>query len=555
MPQGRLFAAASLRVPADLWLCLALTLAVGAVSPWFAGIRSGNELSRVYLTEALLVDGSLAIDGPMARHGDVRDKSQYNSAHYSDKAPGVSLVALPAVALYRAVSSAPTLEGEVRASRWAAAVLPTLLLLWGLLGWLRELCDAGTSRALVTLAALGSLGTTYGTLLFGHQLAGACVLHAFLSARRLRGPPGKDTLRAAALAGFFAGAAVLTEYPSAVPLLPIGVAFAVWVGRRPGPWLAALAGVALPLGLLLGYHALAFGHPLHTGYRYVVNPFFASLHAQGFMGVGWPRFGRLHFHLWSPRKGLWFFAPWLVLAVPGLFCAVRALRRSGGPTEGAPRPMRPALRGDAAVTVAVVVLWLLLLLGMAYDNGGWTLGQRHLTGLVPWLVWLVALALGRWPFLRPAMVGWGLVALVLTGVATSVYPYYPEHARHPSLQYGLHFALAGVEGGGLWASVGVGSLVGGVLVAVLAALGLLRWLRSWRSVAVALVLAGLHLGLVAALGPPRSPDARRDRVLAAVQARSAATASTASPANQGEPARGDDDPRPPVPSSPAPSVP
>ena len=498
---------------ADLALVLGLTLAVGALSPWFPGIGSGNEQSRIYLTEALLVDGTVAIDGAMARHGQTGDKSVRAGRHYSDKAPGTSLVALPAVALYRAMVATPTLAGQLRAARIAASVLPTLLLLWVLLGWLREVVDGGTARALVVACALGSLGTTYGTLLFGHQLAAVCVLLAFLSTRRLRAGPvgaplGAPVQAAAVSAGFFAGLAVLTEYTTVLYMLPIGVAFVWWSRRRPALVALALAGAALPIATLLLYHQAAFGHPLRTGYDFLVNPYFAGLHTAGWRGFGWPRFERLGVHFLSPRKGLFFYAPWLVLAVPGVWALWRGRAKSGVPgTPGAPTP------GDTPVVLGVVLISVLALLAMPNDHGGWTLGQRYLTGAVPWLAWLVAAALGRWPRLRPVFVAGVLVALVLTGLATAVFPFYPEHGQHPTMQFGLVFARAGVDGGSLWQVLGLGSLLGASLVAGAAALGLVWWLRRWGSVAVALGLAAGLLWGVARMRPDPGPVGLRDRIL------------------------------------------
>ncbi len=235
-------------------------------------------------------------------------------------------------------------------------------------------------------------------------------------------------------------------------------------------------------------------------------------------------------HFVSPRKGLFFFAPWLVLAVPGGVALLRS-----------------RLRREAPVVLGVVGVSVLALLAMPNDNGGWTLGQRYLTGLVPWLAWLVAWALAReardggtsdrdwsakpevdapatrWPALRPVFVGLVGVALVLTGLATAMFPFYPEHGNHPTMQFGWPLAQAGVDGGGLWNGVGLSSLEGASLVAVAALAGLLVWLakgapkQRWVPVLGALIIVVASLVGVAHMRPGPGPVKLREAILERVR--------------------------------------
>src|SRR4029077_2130210 len=100
-----------------------------------------------------------------------QDKSRRNGHLYSDKAPGVSFLALPAVGLYRVLASAPTLTGEVRAARFLASTVPALLVLAMILALLRaHVADVRIRVVFGVGLALGTLLTTLWILLFSHAL-------------------------------------------------------------------------------------------------------------------------------------------------------------------------------------------------------------------------------------------------------------------------------------------------------------------------------------------------------------------------------------------------
>ena len=66
------------------------------VFPYFPGIRSANELPRVYLVQAMAADGTFAIDRGVAQWGTTVDVSPHAGHQYSNKAPGSSMLAVPA---------------------------------------------------------------------------------------------------------------------------------------------------------------------------------------------------------------------------------------------------------------------------------------------------------------------------------------------------------------------------------------------------------------------------------------------------------------------------
>jgi hypothetical protein len=434
-----------------LFAPLALALAVWAgFSPWFPKLASPNELTRVYLAEALARDGTVCIDGPIARHGPVFDASEREvdgvKRRYSDKAPGLAFVALPGVAAARALGhdDLPTL---VRLTRLLGATLPALLLL-ALLArhlprWLPGPRGADLAPALLVALAVASPLAAYGGLAYGHALS-ATVLFALYDRLAALAPDRaapRQPPRAGALAavGALAGLAVLVEYQNALLLLPFAVAFAVRTRLAPRAVGLALLG-ALPPGLAFGlYHEAAFGSPFLTGYSFIATSF-AAVHAQGLLGVSLPRLDHAWLGFFSTQKGLFFFAPWLLLglvALPSLLRA-RATPPSDAPASPASGPV-PDLASRRLVA-AFLLLIALFVSAMVYPAGGWTLSQRHLTPALPFMTLAVAAALSRLIYRFPAIdavfAGLALPALVTCGLSALLWPHWQEDLENPAWQLG-----------------------------------------------------------------------------------------------------------------------
>lgn len=407
----------------DWLVVLFVAFGVANVSPYFEKIYSANELSRLYLAEALVRDGAVDIGGPLKRYGPVPDYARRAGKTYSDKAPGVSFVSAPAVAVYRAVSDAPNLRGMMLAARFTASVLPTWFILVALALVLQERVKSGVVRRAALVAyGFGSLGFTYGVLLFGHQLAAAVLFGLYVLIRRVDPDDTRLSSRARqAAVGFFAASAVVVEYPNAVYLLPLGFYYLFQTRARPTALLTAVLGMLPPVLALLAYHDAAFGSPWATGYSFLGNKHFAAVHAKGFMGVALPKLNHVWLSFFSPAKGMLYYTPFLAFALPALLAW-----RTGSPN---------ARRERLFVRIQVVV-FALFVVSMVFPHGGWTVSQRHLTPLAPWLVVPAAIALDRWPHLR----GPGAVAaafgVIVTGISTVVWPYYFGDLKNPFFQFG-----------------------------------------------------------------------------------------------------------------------
>lgn len=470
--------------------------------PYFPAIRSANELPRVYLTWAMVEEGTFAIDAGVARWGATADVSPARGHVYSNKAPGSSLLAVPAYLALRgikaAVGSEPTLAEMMWTFRVFTGVLPTLLFLLLLARFLRRFAgEDGRDQALAGYA-LGSMAMTYSVLFIAHQLSAVCIGTAYVLLTRVI-DDGRDP-RWAVAAGLAAGCAPLVDYQSAFAGVPLAVyALAGLLAARPRrirPLLYAVLGAIPPIALLLFYHHQAFGSPFKTGYDF--SQTFAHFHQQGFLGMTELRWEAFVGSTVAPDNGLLFLCPMLLLALPGWYLMARRRQWT-----------------HLAITSSAVVIYLLFISSINFWRGGWQMGPRYITAMLPFAMVPVAVALDaasrRWP-LRAAGVAVVTVGMVVYTVSCALFPHFPEKFRNPLYEVTFRLVGDGLAPYSLgWALGlrGVWSLVPhlAVLAAAIAIVALPAP-RHWRSALLGLAGAALILGAYA-LAPGGGPAAER----------------------------------------------
>ena len=453
--------------------------------PYFEAMRSANELPRIYLTEAIAGEGRFAIDTGVRRHGTTVDVSPSGGHYYSNKAPGSSFLAVPAHLALEAIGSVrgrePSLAEKTWAFRVTTGVIPTLLFLLLLWPFLRRFApDPAARRLAVAGYAIGSMAFIYSILFIAHQLSAVCIASAWILSVQV--VEGERSPRWLLLAGFLAGAAPLCDYQAAFAGVPVA-AYLVWkllarAPRRPG--LARLglaaAGAAPPIGLLLFYHWQAFGSPWRTGYD--ASETFAHFHQRGFLGMDQLRMEALVGSTVAPDNGLLFLCPMLLLALPGFYLLAR--RRD---------------LWTLGVTLSVVIIYLLFISSLSFWRGGWQVGPRYVTAMLPFALVPVAVAIqaahaaaerGGWRVLWWA----GAVALVAASVvihalSAITFPHYPESFANPVHELVLRLlgeGYAPTSAGWLLGLRGPASLVPyGLALAALLAWGAVpgrRWLRG-----------------------------------------------------------------------------
>ncbi len=370
---------------------------------WFYQAGGWNQNSRFDLVRAIVEERTLRIDD---YHRNTGDKARWDGHYYSDKAPGLALAAVPAVAAARPFTADVAWLSWL-ATLWTAA-LPTALAAFLLCGAARRLgATAGGATFAALVFGLATPAWAYATLFFGHALAAFCLVAAFAAAVAL--PRSTRPVLLGSAVGIAVGWGTLTEFPTAPPGLLV-CAFAL---AQAGPSRARVAaGIAagglLAFGALVAYNVAAFGGPFQTGYTHVEG---WSGMKEGLMGVTWPKLDVLGEITFGGYRGVFFFAPVLLFAPLGWLAGPR---RAG------------------AVGAAIVLYYLLFNAAYKYWSGGWSFGPRHLAPALPFLALPLAFAWsrGRTP-LRALLLAAALAsgAIQLVAVATTAQP--PESVRRP----------------------------------------------------------------------------------------------------------------------------
>ncbi len=469
----------------DLSLGL-LVLALLSYSWMFGSISVPNERSRVYLAVAMVDHGTLSIDEPIRRFGRIHDWARREGRHYTDKAPGSSLLGAVAYGVVRCFSD----PGD-----WKIHELVNLMRTWvmlpiGLVGffWLRRLLHRiGLDPPSADVTALGwILGTSafhYSTAFYGHQIVAVCLIGALdlaLQAQERMADTSVSPRRAflpMAGAGALAGMAGLTEYQAGIPAALLAIFVVSGPARKHALPLAGFVLGAVPFALVLfGYNTLAFGGPFELSYHYLVDPGLREVHGQGIGGVAVPRLPYAVGGLLSVHRGLFTTSPLFLLALPGIVLMARR------------RMWR------LAALVGVTLLYFLLFISSTKIwFAGWSFGPRLLVPVMGWTMIPVALCaatLGRWSATDGIARGLALFGLLYHQAVHAVFPELPENATHPAVDVvlpalrgdhvspNLASSLLGWQGRSSLVPLGILVLIAGAVLIVRAREGRSRKARA-----------------------------------------------------------------------------
>jgi len=396
-------------------------------------------------------------------YGYVGDLSVKDGRYFPSKAPLLSFAAVPVYAALRVLGGgyryAVRELSLVYFARLFLTVLPTLLMLPFLHRFLRTYVDEPVADGMTVTYALGSLALSYSLLFMSHQTAAVLAFASFLSLWRTR--RGDRRSAGFALAGAFAGAAFATEYTSALALLGVALYGAVAILSSTAAardkirrglsalGLAAAGAAPFAIGLML-YQWACFGHPLHTGYRYLADVAYQPWHTGGFLGIRFPEPRAFLLSFFSPLRGLFALAPFLLLLFLGL--PVLFARSKGKPVD----------RAIFWMTLAVLGFYAYFTSSFSYESWGWTTGPRHLSGLVPFLVLPSALAvqrLGERSSSRAlaalgAAAGLCAASVLITGLVSLV-NYIPDSASNALFGLAIPLFRSGYWPPSLWTLLGI----------------------------------------------------------------------------------------------------
>jgi hypothetical protein len=533
------------------WL-VGIAVAYLYVFPYFPRIHSANELPRVYLVDAIAADHTFAIERGFAKWprqvggGPTADVSPSGGHQYSNKAPGSSMLAAPPYWLVRTIAGEPDLATAMWICRLAAGIVPMLVFLGVMYRFLARWVPDPALRQLVCVAyGLGSMAMTYSILFFSHQLGAICACTAWIFA--LQAAERERGVGWFAVAGTLAGCAPLVDYQAVFAVVPaaIHVAVKLWawpLRERVRAIAIATASAAVPIAVLLAYHALCFGSPFRTGYDASVT--FAANHQVGFLGLTTLRWEAFVGSLFALDNGLFALSPWLLLAFPGMYVLARGsepappadrrrgTRELGGglgavalglvvleQLSGVPRlamfvPIgagaavatigaRRLVRGDlgaAAVGFWVAVIYILFVSAITFWRGGWGVGPRYITAMLPFLLPAVAAALlwlRAWPRVFGAVAGTLVVGIAIDTLAAFTFPYWPDSSKHPLYEVTFRLLANGYAAPSVASAMGIDGVLGVIPVLLLVA-GVTGWLLVRTAGRLGAAIAALVATLVLA---------------------------------------------------------
>ncbi len=400
-----------------------------------------NELSRFGLTWSIVEKGDFDID-PFAEF--TIDKSFKDGHFYSDKAPGLSFIGVPAYALYRrslepkvlsfimrrlapdADPSGNAVRGIVFATKmWAARVF-TVSLLSALFGTffifylMKTAADPSIGVICGAGYALGSMAYAYSTLFYAHQLVAALLFMAFYIISELGSEKGASpwqrTLRAA-FAGILLGVAFVCEFPSAI----IGIVLACfmlfrllelsgwnWRSRAAADFAVFMLAGLLALIPLLSYNHICFGSPFSLGYSNLATEKYRVEMEHGFFGICLPSLSAAWGITFGSSRGIFLLSPFLLLIFPA---AYRKLKES-----------LKALKADPSYLAALLAVAGYFLFNASYRvwDGGCAIGPRHFIPALPFAVYLMMPLAGKaWRITSSVLVS---VSILFMLVATATDP-------------------------------------------------------------------------------------------------------------------------------------
>jgi hypothetical protein len=383
-----------------IWLAFITFIACA----WFHAGGGWNQNAAFDLTRAIVERHTFAIDAYAGNTGDV---SRFGGHLYANKAPGLSFLAAVPYALLRAVeSSDPSLPMLLTMNAYLcslvvvalpAALIPALLFLFAR----RRGVDARWATIVALTTALGTQLLPYGTVMMIAVPSAMLLLFAFTS-------------RHDVAAGLALGVATSMNYLCA----PAIVAFAL-LRRRRVPFVAA---ALLPLAIVTIYQRIAFGSFVRTSIATMDERFVNRRALFGIIEL--PSLEAAWGITFSPYRGLFFFAPVLLLSFAGAWFWFRRNER----------------RGELAAIAFVALVFFTFNVTFNGWEGGFGIGARYLVPLIPLLAIAMLELRGRFASLFLTL---AILSFAINFTAAAVDPQPSATIPRPLTQYLLPLFVRG----------------------------------------------------------------------------------------------------------------
>lgn len=395
-----------------------------------------NQNGRICLTRAILHEHTFSIDtyredayNPFFPFVNTGDWSYYKGHYYTNKSPGLSLMALIpyAVAEYAAKKVMPS-DGEkqVLFSAYVSNVCTTVvcgamlcLTLFHVLTYFFQF-GLSASMLLTLLFGVGTLMFSYSTTFYCHAPSACFAFLSFVLTMHIRRGSVQRTKTAALASGFCAACAVLIE-PSTV--LMLGAVFFYLVSFQEGRRCALffLAGCVPPGLVQCFYNSVCFGSPFASSYEYANDMVMYKVNGKLF---GLPSAASFAGLLILPYRGLFISSPVYLMLFPGIVLFFRQ------------KQWRP----EAIFCAAVFLFFIVYMAGFYAWYGGSAAGPRYLLPAFPFGFLLAVWAFRK--FFKSFMLA-GICSVLINTAITLVGNEIPREIRNPLFDVILKKILKG----------------------------------------------------------------------------------------------------------------
>lgn len=406
-----------------------------------------NEISRFGLTSGIVDRNCLNID-PVAEF--TIDKAFFNGHYYCDKAPGLSLVAVPAYFMYKKLFEPfftdwlktkvqmESKEGVIafeglayQFKLWATRAF-TVSLISAIFAvfFLNYLTDkSGLNGAILGFAyALGTMAFCYSTVFYAHQPVAAIIFLAFFLVREKN---DYKYLLADFLPGFFIGLSFVFEMPTLLIGVLIGLYYLqrvffehkndVEFPKKIYRFIVFSTGAFFPLLVMAAYNYACFGNIFKSGYSFLVEgTAFKREMSKGFFGICHPSIEAIWQTSFGPRKGIFILSPFLLLLFPAFYFHLQKFK------------MEKLKNADYGMICcwAILIVYFLFNASYRFWDGGAAIGPRHLIPAIPFAVFLCASLDKKWfwfiLFLSTISIVFGFVVTTTDPQTSALYPLWQE---------------------------------------------------------------------------------------------------------------------------------
>ncbi|MBI5574009.1 MAG: hypothetical protein HY919_05590 [Elusimicrobia bacterium] len=332
---------------------------------------------------------------------------------YTDKAPGLSFLAVPFYAVFRLVGFPPAPSPIYRRIFcFLFSAVPTMLLIFFITDFLEsQNIEIVRIKTIIIGYSLATLAFPFSMVFYPYQLVSFLLFAAFCFIYNNRNY---------FLSGLMCGFAAISDYT----VFPVLLLFLIYIlSHNRKLWLNFTLGLIPFIGILSIYNWLCFGNFFTLGYSYEFVPQFRLEMGKGLFGIA--NFSVRNFLeiIIKPSRGLFFYSPWLILAI---FDIKKFYKQS-----------------QAEFFLFCTIILYFVALGAAYwdVSGGEIIGPRFLIPMLPFLISFVAFVKPKKSGLLYFLIG---ISFLIFFAVVSTDIHLPGNDSNPVLNYVLP-KIAGLE--------------------------------------------------------------------------------------------------------------